>query len=379
MNEKEVQKTKNIIADDMLLTTGIPTSAGSKMLDGYQSFIESEAIMRVKAAGYTLVGKADVGEFGIDLIGETSARGAFVCNGTLKNASAEALIKGDATGALCLDVNGSPRRAAAQSGLVCLKPTYGAISRYGVISVVPSGETVSILAKSTEDCRDLFYALANPNETECTSVRRVAVLTSLNDGIEEGVKQVIGTAIPKLQNSGISTTYIENRTISLAKAVWNSLLCAELCKSTARYDGIRYGYRAESFSSLEELYTNSRTEGFGDLVKAAILWGSEVLSAQNYKNIYEKALRVRRVIADEFSKLFEDFDAVLLPTCSKIEYTEEEVARDKYIAFEENSYTAPASLTGLPAVVAGGVQLIGKANAEHALLDIANILSGEGR
>jgi aspartyl-tRNA(Asn)/glutamyl-tRNA(Gln) amidotransferase subunit A len=114
-------------------------------------------------------------------------------------------------------------------------------------------------------------------------------------------------------------------------------------------------------------------------VKAAILYGSETLSAQNYQTVYEKALRVRRVIADEFAKLFENFDAVLLPACSQMVYTKEQVDADKYIAFEENRYTAPATLAGLPAVVSGGVQLIGKANAEHALLDVANILTGEGR
>ncbi len=376
MNE---QKSKTIVADDMLLTTDMPTTAGSKMLDGYQSLIVAESITRAKAAGYTLVGKADVGEFAIDLVGETSVRGAFIGNGVLKNTSAEMLLSGDAIGALCLDVNGYPRRAAAQSGMLCLKPTYGTVSRYGVVSVAPSGETVSILARNAQNCRDLFDAISDSSQNNSTPICRVAVLTSLNDGIAEDVKQAITTAISALENSGTSTTYIENNTISASKSAWNVILCAELCKSTARYDGIRYGYRTKTFSSLEELYTNSRTEGFGELVKTAILYGSETLSPENYQSVYEKALRARRIIANEFAKLFETYDAILLPACSTMVYATEQVAADKYIAFEENRFTAPATLTGLPAVVAGGVQMIGKANAEHALLDVAKILAGEDR
>ena len=375
MKEKEM---KRIVADDMLLAANMPTSAGSKMLDGYQSLITSEAITRAETSGYTLAGKTDIGEFGIDLIGETSARGAFFCNGTLKNASAEALIKGDAMGELCLDVNGYPRRVAAQAGLVCLKPTYGGISRSGVISVASSAETVDVLARTVQDCRNLFDSIAEQRKAEYTPIRRVAVLTSLNDGINDEVKQKISSAVSALEKSGIPTTYIENDVIFASKAAWNILLCAELCKSTARFDGVRYGYRTKNFTTLDELYTNSRTEGFGDLVKAAILYGSEVLSAQNYTNVYEKALRVRRVIADEFAKLFENFDAVLLPTCSQMVYTQEQISADKYIAFEENRYTAPATLAGLPALVAGGVQVIGRVNTEHALLDVAKILVGEG-
>ncbi len=375
MNE---EKMKSIVVDDMLLTTDAPTAAGSKMLDGYQSLIESEAITRAKSAGYTLYGKAPVGEFALDLLGETFAGGALICNENLKNAAAQMLLRNDAMGAFCLDVNGYPRRAAAQTGLVCLKPTYGRISRSGVISLAPSAETVDVLARNTKDCRELFDAIAEQGKAEHTPVHRVAVLTSFDEGVNGEVKRKMDIAVSKLEKCGISTTYIENNVIFASKAAWNILLCAELCKSTARYDGIRYGHRAEHFANLDELYTNSRTEGFGDLAKAAILYGSEVLSTENYQKIYNKALRARRVIADEFAQLFERFDAILLPTCSQMAYPEEQVKKEKHVAFEENRFTASASLTGLPAVVAGHVQMIGRANAEHALLDIAKILAGEG-
>ena len=372
------ENMKRIIIDDMFLTTDSATTAGSGMLEGYQSPIDATVIQKAQAAGYTLAMKTPVGEFAIDLLGETAASGAWVRDGVLKNATTEMLWSENAKGALCLDVNGYPRRAAAQTGLVCLKPTYDAISRQGVVSVAPSGETVDILAKEVEDCRELYSAVAEKNDTKEAPIHRVAVLSSLDTEMNFEVKQRICAAISNLEKSGICTTYIENSVFCAAKAAWNVILCAELCKNTARYDGVRYGRRAADFSSLDELYTKSRTEGFGDLTKAAILYGSDVLSSQNYRTVYEKSLRVRRVITDEFAKIFEDFDAVLLPACSQMSYTEEQVSKDKYIAFEENRYTAPATLAGLPAVVAEGVQLIGKANTEHALLDVAKLLAGEG-
>ena len=376
MKENEM---KRILVDDMFLTTDVHTTAGSKMLKGYQSLITSAAITRAEAADYVVYGKATVGEFAIDLLGETSACGAWVQNGVLKNATAQMFWSGDVMGALCFDVNGYPRRAAAQSSFVCLKPTWGTVSRYGVISVAASGETVDILAWNAEDCRDLFNAVADVPQQNTAPIRRVALLSSLDTDMNPEVKRKINLAITNLEKSGISVTYIENSAFCAAKAAWNVILCAELCKNLARYDGIRYGHRTEHFAGLDELYTNSRTEGFGDLAKAAILYGSETLSAENYQAVYEKALRVRRVIVDEFAKLFGDFDAVLLPACSQMIYTAEDVARDKYISFEENRYTALATLAGLPAVVAGDVQLIGRANAEHALLNVAKILAEEER
>ena len=310
MNE---QNRNRIIIDDMFLTVDVPTAAGSKILEGYQSPTQATAITKAQAAGYVLLMKTPVGEFAIDLLGETAASGAWGRDGIVKNLTAEMLWwENDAKGAFCLDVNGYPRRAAAQMGLVCLKPTYDAVSRQGIVSVAASGETVDILAKTVEDCRELFDAIAEDPKKEDAPIRRVAVFSTLDFDMDGEVKQKLNTAVSNLQKNGISVTYIENSILAASKAAWNIILCAELCKSTARYDGVRYGYRTKDFATLDELYTNSRTEGFGDLVKAAILYGSETLSAENYQTVYQKALRVRRVIVDEFAKLFENFDAVLL-------------------------------------------------------------------
>lgn len=392
--KNEISSDKIIVADDMLLTTEMPTAAGSKMLAGYRSLFEAEALTRAKAAGYAIGGKADVGEFAIDLLGETSKNGALTADGKIKNAAAEIIKSGEAEAALCLDVNGSVRRAAAQSGLISLKPTYGTVSRYGTVPVACSGETVSILAGKTEDCRALLDAIAGHDDKDGTShpeslcaalkkegapLRRVALLAPMAEGITAEMKATLDEAAAALTEGGVEIVSIEESVIATARAAWNVLMCAELCNNVSRYDGVKYGYRAENFSGIDELYTNSRTEAFGDLLKTAIIFGSETLSTENYMKVYDKCLRTRRVIAEAFAKLFEEFDAVLLPAASSLFYTEEQVAANRHLAFEENFYTAPASITGLPAVVAGGVQLIGKAFSEQTLLDGAKILAKEGK
>ena len=156
-------------------------------------------------------------------------------------------------------------------------------------------------------------------------------------------------------------------------------MCAELCNNVSRYDGVKYGHRTENYKTIGELYTNSRTEAFGELVKTAILYGSETLSDDNYMPVYDKSLRVRRVICETFAKLHSEYDAIIIPACSKSAYTEADTLANKYIAFDEALYTAPASITGLPTVVAGGVQLIGKAFSENTLFEAARIIAKEGK
>lgn len=156
-------------------------------------------------------------------------------------------------------------------------------------------------------------------------------------------------------------------------------MCAELCNNVSRFDGVKYGYRTKNYKNIEELYTNSRTEAFGELLKTAILFGSDALSTENYMRVYDKSLRIRRVVAEKFAEIFGEYDAVLLPACSKACYTMDDVKQNKYIAFDEALYTAPASITGLPAAVVGGVQLIGKAFSDNALLDMAAVFEKEGK
>ena len=391
----ETTADRLIVADDMILTKDLPTAAGSKMLDGYQSLFEAEVLTRLSKEGYTLGGKANVGEFAIDLVGETSYNGACVAGGVLKNATAEIVKSGEAVAAVCLDVNGSVRRAAAQSGLISVKPTYGTVSRYGTVPVACSGETVSVMAKTADDCQTVLDAIVGHDDKDGTSLsdelcakvkkaeapapRRVAVLTSMNKGIDSDVAAKLDAAVNALKQNGVEVVDVESDVIAASRVAWNILMSAELCNNVSRYDGVKYGYRSEIFTGIEELYTNSRTEAFGELLKAAILFGSETLSTDNYMKVYDKALRTRRVIVEAFGKLFENYDAVLMPACSSMTYTEERVQANKYLSFEENAYTAPASVTGLPAVVAGGVQLVGKAFSENTLFGLVRMLEKEGK
>lgn len=391
--KKDCASSLKILIDDMILTSDMPTAAGSKMLDGYVSLLDAESVVRLKAAGYEVIGKADVGEFAFDLVGETSYNGAISEGGVLKNATAEIIKAGDVSAAINLDVNGAPRRAAAQNGLVAIKPTYGTVSRFGTIPVACSGETVDVVADSADSCRKVLDIIAGHDDKDGTSlanevierknkaesIKRVAVISSMKKGISAEVDSAMAKAVSSLTSLGLEVSEIESEVIAASSAAWNILMSAELCNNVSRYDGVKFGYRAQNFSGIDELYTNSRTEAFGELLKTAILFGSETLSTENYMKVYDKALRTRRVVVEEFAKIFEGFDAVVIPAVSAMEYTEEQIAADKYIAFEENFYTAPASISGLPAVVFGGVQLVGPAFSENALLELAAAFEKEGK
>jgi len=172
---------------------------------------------------------------------------------------------------------------------------------------------------------------------------------------------------------------IEAEELLNSKIAWNILMSAEVCNNVSKYDGVKYGYRSSNYKNIDELYTNSRTEAFGYLLKSTILFGSETLSTDNYMKIYDKALRMRRVLSEYMNKVLNEFDAVLMPTCSKFTYTEEEVEENKYIAYDESLYTATASITGLPALVTNRVQLVGAAFSENSLLDLANLFEKEGK
>ncbi len=370
---------KKIMLDQMILTTCCPTNAGSKMLDGFTSLFDATVVEKLKAAGYELAGKAQVGEFAIDLAGETCYAGNAV------NATAKALENDTVSALVSFDVNGAPRRVAAQNGLVFVKPTYGVVSRFGTVPVACSGECVGVMARSVADCREVLSTVVGKDERDGTMhadevckkavadakpIGKVAVLKLSADA---DVTAKIEAAKANMSANGIEITEVDAGVIASAKAAWNMLMCAELCNNVSRYDGVKYGYRTKNYKSLDELYTNSRTEAFGLTLKTAILYGSDVLSTKNYMAKYDKAMRVRRVIVEAFTALFDEYDAVLLPACSKMAYT------DTDSAFEENAYTAPASVTGLPSVVAGGVQLMGPAFSDGTLLALAEILTKEGK
>ncbi len=393
LDKKESTAAKKVAVEDLLLTVDSKTTAGSLMLKDYQSLFEAEVLTRLKNAGYDASTKVNVGEFGFDLLGESSYFGAVCEEGSLKNPLAEAVKSAEFTAGLSLDVNGTVRRAAAQSGLCALKPTYGTVSRYGTIPVACSGECVSVLAQNVDAVREVYAAIAGYDAKDGTSLPtdmvengkkvlgkkgKVAYLCDLGS-VNADVAAKLEAAVSALQANGIEVVSVKSEVIALANNAWNILMCAELCNNVSRYDGVKYGYRSQTYQNLDELYVNSRTEAFGELLKAAILYGSDVLSSKQYDKVYDKALRVRRVICEAFAALFADYDAVLCPTCSTMTYGADAVKENKYLCLEENVFTAPASITGLPAAVAAGVQLIGPAYADEMLLDYAQICQKEVR
>ena len=350
-----------IYLDDMILTKDLPTTAGSKMLEGYVSLFDATVAQKLAEAGHEIAGKAAVGEFAIDLVGETSYTGGENAAQLLKSGAADAV--------LCLDVNGAPRRIAAQNGLVFIKPTYGTVSRFGTVSVACSGECVGVMARSVETCAAILSVIAGHDDKDGTMQKE----SVCREALEADTNAPFKTVAPEsLLRDGTDM-------LAAAGAAWNILMCAELCNNVSRYDGIKYGYRTKNYKTIEELYTGSRTEAFGDLLKAAILYGSDVLSSKNYMAKYDKAMRVRRVIREYLDGILEECDAIVMPACSKEAYEASELKNGSYAVFAENRYTALAQLTGLPAVVVNGKQLIGKPFSDGKLLAIAAMMEKEGK
>lgn len=391
INESPSQAENKVVLDDMILTTSLPTTAGSKMLDGYKSLFEAEVVTKLEENGYAISGKANVGEFAIDFLGETSYFGACEKeDGTLTSALAEILKNGDAKAVVALDVNGAPRRAAALAGLTYIKPTYGTVSRYGTIPAACSGETVGVMANNVADCRELLSVLAGHDDKDGTSlpeekcamlkadaerteIKKIAVVKSMLATVADETKALVETFTKKAANAGIEVVEIDAELLAAAKPAWNALMSAEVTNNVSRYDGIKFGYRTPNYEDINELYTNSRTEAFGYLLKSMILYGSDALSTENYMPVYDKSLRVRRVISEYLNEVLTDVDAIVLPACAKTAYDAEEVKANPYTAYEESLYTAPASITGLPVLVTAGVQVIGKAFSENGLFDMAKM------
>jgi len=383
---------KAVALEDMILTRQLPTAAGSRMLEGFMSLFDATAAQKLKENGYAISGKVQVGEFHFDIMGESAYSGACTDGESLRSASAEALKEGGIEAVVCLDVNGAPRRAAAQNGMTFIKPTYGCVSRFGTVPVACSGETVGVMAKDVSSCKEVLTAIAGYDCKDGTMhsdekiqaalenaamPRKLALAKSLLDLAGDEVKAQVSAAVESFKKAGVEVCEIDADILPLAKTAWNILMSAELCNNVSRYDGVKYGYRSPKYENIDELYTNSRTEAFGGLLKTAILFGSDTLSTENYQPVYDKALRVRRLIVQAFNEIFKDCDGVIIPACSKTSYTAEDATIEN--VFCENVFTAPASISGLPTVVTCGVQIVGKAFSDGSLLTLAEKAEKEGK
>ena len=379
-----------VAVDDTILVKGAQTASGSRMLEGFKPLFSAEAVVRLENKGYEVAGKTNVGEFGLDLVGEFS----YYAPQTEKLAGSAASLVADGAvkAALGVDMNGSTRRAAALAGVDFLKPTYGTVSRYGVVSCAASGEQLGVYAKTAEGVKEIMDVIAGHDDKDGTSLpaetydynfadasdKKVCIIKELYDKADEQTKAKVDAFAASLKASGVCVETVECDLFALANTAWQILMCAETCNNVSRYDGVKYGHRAAQYKNIDELYVNSRTEGFNFLTKAVILYGSDVLSKNRYKDCFDKSLRVRRVVAEGIAKIFEKYDAILTPACSKTEYEAYDIHEAFGKVFAESEFTSVANLIGCPALVTSGVQLMGKNFSEGTLLGLAHCVERKG-
>lgn len=382
----KISDNGNIAVDDTILVKGTPATAGSKMLEKFTPLFSAEAVERLEKAGYVISGKANTGEFGLDLLGETSFFGEVKDGENLVSAGAELVKSGEVRAVLSVDLNGSPRRAAAVSGVDFIKPTYGTVSRYGVVACACSGEQIGVTAKSAEDVKEILSVIAGHDSKDGTSLpqekyeyslgenvkeMKVALIKELYEMASDEVKANIDAYAENLRKLDAVVETVSLDVVSAAQTAWQILMSAETCNNLSRFDGVKYGYRAPEYKNIDELYVRSRTAGFNFLTKATLIYGSDVLSKGKYEACYDKSLRIRRVVTEKVKALLSSYDALLVPACSKMSFKSYDILEAFDKVFEESAFTAVASITGLPAIVTKGVQLISDSFRESTLLSIA--------
>ena len=382
----EINAAGKIAVDDTILVKGTPATAGSKMLEKFVPLFSAEAVERLEKAGYAIAGKTNVGEFGLDLMGETSYFGATTVNGNLAGAAAALVAEGKVKGALCVDLNGAPRRTAAVSGVDFIKPTYGTVSRYGVIACACSGEQIGVTAANADDAKEILSAIAGHDSKDGTSLpaekyeystnedvssMKICIVKELYEAADDAVKANIDAYAESLKKLGATVETVSLDIVSQAQTAWQILMSAETTNNLSRFDGVKYGYRAAEYKNIDELYVKSRSEAMGFLAKATIIYGSDVLAKAKYEKCYDKSLRIRRIVCDKVREILASYDAILAPACGKAEYKPYDALDAFEKVFEESIFTAIPSITGMPAMVTKGVQLMADSFKENVLLSIA--------
>ncbi len=396
---------------DNISTKGIRTTCASKILENYIPPYDATAIEILSKSGAVLLGKTNLDEFAMGISTETSYFGVtsnpintdFVSGGS-GGGSAAAVAASTCAFALGSDTGGSVRQPAAFCGVVGMRPTYGGISRYGLISFAPSLDQIGTVTANVADNALITSLLLRHDKRDETSARypetnflgeigkgvkgsKVAVLKdSLKHELSPAVKNAVFKSVDILASLGCEIVEIDLPHADSAYAAYYVISCAESSSNLARFDGVRYGYRAQGYSDVEELYRLSRSEGFGDEVKRRILFGTMVLSSEYRNDFYARAQNMRSVIANELTSALQNVDALLLPTAPTAAYKKGEAARIGFEAGIDDIFCTLASLAGLPALslpcnnrdgMPVGIQLVGKAFGEATLYRIAATLEAE--
>ena len=397
-----------ILHKDIFCTEGVKTSCGSRMLDNFISPYDATVVSKFKNAGAVMLGKTNMDEFAMGSSNETSFFGPVKnpwdtgrVPGGSSGGSAAAVAARLAVAATGTDTGGSIRQPAALCGITGLKPTYGRVSRYGMIAFASSLDQAGPMTRSAEDAAHLLSAMAGFDERDSTSVDRPVddyvgqlnqplkglkvgiVREFFGEGLSEGMNASMQTAIDKLKTLGVEMVDASLPNSGYSVPAYYVVAPAECSSNLSRFDGVRFGHRCEDPQDLEDLYTRSRGEGFGAEVKRRIMIGAYALSAGYYDAYYLKAQQVRQVIADDFRKAFTGVDVLLGPTTPETAFRFGEKSDDPVSMYLSDIYTIAVNLAGLPAMsmpapmvdgLPAGLQLIGNYFEEGRLLALAHQL-----
>lgn len=391
---------------DIFCTKDVITTCASKMLANFKAPYNATVVEKLNAAGMVTLGKVNMDEFAMGSTTENSAFGVTrnpwsldAVPGGSSGGSAAALAAGLAPVATGTDTGGSIRQPAAFCGVTGIKPTYGSVSRYGMIAYASSLDQGGPMAKTAEDCAHLLSAMAGFDERDSTCAEGVRpdYVAGLNDsvkglriglpkeyfgeGLSPEVKAATMAVAAELEKQGATLVEVSLPNTSAAMPAYYVIAPAEASSNLSRYDGVRFGHRCDNPKDLKDMYTRSRSEGFGAEVKRRIMVGAYVLSAGYYDAYYLKAQRVRRLIKQDFVDAFDQCDVILGPVAPTPAWKLGEKTADPTAMYLADIYTIPVNLAGLPAIAmpagfsAGlpvGVQLIGNYFSEPKLLNVAH-------
>jgi aspartyl-tRNA(Asn)/glutamyl-tRNA(Gln) amidotransferase subunit A len=397
---------------DLFCTEGVPSQSGSRILEGYRPPYTATAVARLAAAGAPLLGKTNQDEFAMGSSSENSAFGPVLSPwdrarvpGGSSGGSAAAVAAGLAPWALGTDTGGSIRQPAALCGVVGLKPTYGAVSRYGMIAFASSLDQAGPLTRDVTDAALLLRhmvgrdpcdatSLAHPEEIALPTAERLdgvrlgvpAELTG--EGIDPGVLDAFRASLARAEELGAEVREVRLPHAPHALSAYYVLAPAEASSNLARFDGVRYGLRAAGAEGLSDLYTRTRHDGFGPEVRRRIMLGTYALSAGYYDAYYGRAQRVRTLIVADFDAAFAEVDLVVTPTSPTVAFRLGERLADPWAMYVSDFCTVPMSLAGIPAIsipcglasdgeggeLPVGLQLAGPVFSENRLLDAAHAL-----
>lgn len=392
---------------DIFCTLDIKTSCGSKMLNNYISPYDATVVRRLKEAGTVLLGKTNMDEFAMGSSNENSYYGPVKnpwglerVPGGSSGGSAAAVAASLTPAATGTDTGGSIRQPAALCGISGLKPTYGRVSRYGMIAFASSLDQGGPMAKTAEDIALILNAMAGFDERDSTSVDKPVpdYTKSLNDslkglrigvpkeffgeGLDANIEKLIQAAIKEYENLGAIIQEISLPNSNLAIPAYYVIAPAECSSNLARYDGVRYGYRCQDPKDLEDMYKRSRSEGFGSEVKRRIMIGTYALSSGYYDAYYLKAQKIRGLIRQDFANAFENVDVILGPTSPTTAFKIGERVDDPISMYLSDIYTIAVNLAGLPGMsiptgfvnnLPVGLQLISNYFEEARLLNVAHM------